>query len=258
MAALDETLLSRVEDAALNASAVAQQRWLDGWLLRTSPGKIKRARCIHALAEGRLGIDERLALAQAVFAEAGLPLMFRITPFTRPAALDDALAARGFSAEDDTRVMVCPSLPAAPPALPAGVHWRALDAQAFAETVGALRNSPLVHRRVHAQRLAMSPVPYRAWAIVDAGSGATLCCGQSVREGALVGLYDVITAEPSRGRGLAGLLCEYMLCASASDGAAIAYLQVDAANTAARSVYHQTGFADAYRYHYRVAPAIAG
>ena len=46
---LPETLLSRIEDAGINASAPPQQRWLDGWLLRFSPGKAKRARCIQAL-----------------------------------------------------------------------------------------------------------------------------------------------------------------------------------------------------------------
>jgi hypothetical protein len=44
--------LSRIEDAGLNASAPPQQRWLDGWLLRFSPGKANRARCINALAAG--------------------------------------------------------------------------------------------------------------------------------------------------------------------------------------------------------------
>ncbi len=48
--AFDATLLSRVEDAGLNASAPPQQRWIDGWLLRFSPGKAKRARCINAVA----------------------------------------------------------------------------------------------------------------------------------------------------------------------------------------------------------------
>lgn len=258
MAAWPEALLSRVEDAGLNASAVPQQRWLDGWLLRCSPGKIKRGRCINAVAEGRLALDERLALAGAVFAEAGLPTMFRLTPFTRPGTLDAELAARGFGAEDDTRVMVRRSLPTAGPALAPGLEWRSPDATAFADTVGALRGSPPAHRRVHAERLALSPVPYRAFAIADAASGAVLCCGQVAREGALVGLYDVFTAPEARGQGLAGLLCEHMLSVSARDGAKSAYLQVDAVNAAARAVYHRLGFADAYAYHYRVAPAGAG
>ncbi|MBX3599170.1 MAG: N-acetyltransferase [Rubrivivax sp.] len=256
MAVLPDALHARIEDAGLNASAVPQQRWLDGWLLRLSPGKIKRARCIHALAEGRLGLDERLGLAQAAYAEAGLRTMFRLTPFTRPAALDAELAARGFVAEDDTRVMVRPSLAGArAPALPPGLAWRSLDATAFAETVGELRGSPPEHRRVHAERLALSPVPYRAFAIADPATGAVLCCGQAAREGALVGLYDIFTAPQARGQGLAGLLCERMLSDSASEGVEVAYLQVDAVNAAARAVYRRLGFADAYAYHYRVAAA---
>ena len=33
------------------------------------------------------------------------------------------------------------------------------------------------------------------------------------------------------------------------------YLQVEAENTGARSLYHRLGFTDHHRYHYRVAPA---
>jgi len=49
---LSTDLLSRVEDAGLNASAPPQQRWIDGWLVRFSPGKAKRARCVNAVAPG--------------------------------------------------------------------------------------------------------------------------------------------------------------------------------------------------------------
>ena len=72
-------LLARVEDAGLNASAPPQQRWLDGWLVRFSPGKAKRARCINAVAAGRLPLPDKLALAAPVFAEAELPMLVRIT-----------------------------------------------------------------------------------------------------------------------------------------------------------------------------------
>ena len=59
---MDEALLSRVEDASLNASAPPQQRWLDGWLVRYSPGKARRARSINAVATGRLPLTQKLAL----------------------------------------------------------------------------------------------------------------------------------------------------------------------------------------------------
>ena len=63
----DSTLLSRIEDAGLNASAPPQQRWVDGWLVRFSAGKAKRARCINAVADGRLPVAERLAFCQQVY-----------------------------------------------------------------------------------------------------------------------------------------------------------------------------------------------
>ena len=119
---IDAALLSRIEDAGLNASAPPQQRWLDGWLVRFSPGKAKRARCVNAVAAGRLSLAKKLELAGALYAEAGLPLLIRITPFSLPEGLDEALEALGMGRLDDTRVMVCAALDALQPAaLPAGM-----------------------------------------------------------------------------------------------------------------------------------------
>ena len=99
---LPETLLSRIEDAGINASAPPQQRWIDGWLVRTSPGKAKRARCVQAVADGRLPLLERLALCAAVFKAAQLPMVFRLTPFSRPVGLDKMLAGQGRATSDRT------------------------------------------------------------------------------------------------------------------------------------------------------------
>lgn len=243
-------LLSRIEDAGIHASAPPQQRWVDGWLLRYSPGKAKRARCVQAVTDGRLPLDERLALCQDVMDSAGLPLVVRITPFSRPAGLDAALAARGWAQFDDTRVMVaaCPDR-AEPP--PAGLLWQPQDGAAYADTVGALRGSPPAQRAAHAQRLAASPVPYQGWVLRRAADGRVLACGQSACEGDLVGLYDVFTDPVARGQGLARLLCGRLLAQAHADGARTAYLQVEADNHAARGVYQRLGFMDGYAYHYR-------
>lgn len=253
---MDEGLLSRIEDAGINASAPPQQRWLDGWIVRTSPGKARRARCINAVALGRLPLDERLALAELAFREAGLPMVVRITRFTLPEDLDVQLAARGWTSVDDTRVMVCPRLPAAtPPPVPAGTRWERLSATDYAETVGELRGSPAIQRSAHAQRLLASPVPYQGYAIRRESDGAVLACGQFAREAELVGLYDVFTRASERGHGLARLLCERLLSLATHEGAEVAYLQTEADNHPARAIYHRLGFSDQYAYHYRQRPA---
>ena len=247
--AFDAAVLSRIEDAGLNASAPPQQRWVDGWLVRFSPGKAKRARCVNAVAAGRLPVAERIDACAQVFAQAGLPLIVRITPFTHPADLDALLEQRGLRRFDDTRVMVLESLPEAASAMAPNVTIQALGLEAFAQRVGCLRGSPLAQRQAHAQRLASSPVPFFAYELrVD---GEPLACAQFAIEADLAGLYDVYTATAARGRGLATALCGHLMTQALARGARHAYLQVEADNPAARSVYHRLGFVDAYAYHYR-------
>lgn len=252
-------LLSRVEDAGINASAPREQLWVDGWLVRFSPGKAKRARCVQAVAEGRLPLDERLARCLALYAEVGLRPYFRITPFSRPEELDRALADRGMESIDDTRVMVAPvdvealSGVGGGDMLPAA-SFRNVDGDAFAGWIGGQRGSSPEACAAHAERLRRSPVRHRALRVVDA-AGETIAGGQVALEGELAGLYDVHCVEAARGRGLARALCVRLLQLAAVDGARVAYLQVDAGNTPARRVYERLGFADAYAYHYRSPPA---
>ncbi len=255
----DDTLLSRIEDAGLNASAPPQQHWLDGWIVRTNPGKARRARCINAVAPGRLPTAEKLRLAQALFDGAGLPLLARITRFTWPPGLDDELARAGWQAEDETQVLVCPQLPginsqgtldAAPPI---GLAWQPLGAESYATAVGTLRGSSAEQQTAHAQRLRFSPVPYQGYALSRA-DGQVLACGQLAREGAMVGLYDIYTHPEARNQGLSQWLCKRLLTLAAQEGAALAYLQVEATNQPAQAVYRRLGFAYGYSYHYRQPP----
>lgn len=249
--------LSRIEDAGLNASAPPQQVWMDGWMVRFSPGKAKRARCINALAEGLLPVADQLQRCAEVYRAAGLPLVVRITPFSKPAGLDDALAALGLQRFDETVVMVASfdalDLTAA---LPPHLTLERTDHGTYARTVGRLRGSPAEQQVAHAERLAGSPVPYQGWLLRDGSD--VLACGQTAQEGDLVGLYDVFTAPAARNQGLSRALCAALLRAAAAQGARTAYLQVDAINAPARAVYRRLGFADGYGYHYRSAdPASA-
>ncbi len=243
-------LLSRIEDAGLNASAPPQQRLVDGWLVRFSPGKAKRARCVNAVAAGRLPLAEKFALCERVFVEAGLPLFVRITPFSEPRGLDAMLVRMGLHRIDDTRVMVLPDMQRreAEP-LPTGFNLQRVGHEPFAQAVGSLRGSTLAQCQAHGERLANAPVPFAASVIKR--DGQVVACGQIAIEGDLVGIYDVFTATPWRGHGLARRLCSQLLAQAASLGARHAYLQVEGDNHAARTVYHRLGFADGYAYHYR-------
>lgn len=256
-AGLDLALLSRIEDAGLNASAPPQQRWLDGWLVRFNAGKAQRARCINAIAPGRRGVAEKLDECRALYRQLGLPCLVRVTLFSQPTELDRELHALGYAPHDETRVMWRPPAPAAGRELPADLVWEPADSDALAAVAAALRGSPESERAVHAQRLRESPVPYQGYVIRRRGEGTPLACGQIACEGPLAGLYDVVTAPASRRQGLATLLCERLLTVAERAGSPVGYLQVGADNEAARRIYARLGYVDAYGYHYRVAPADA-
>lgn len=253
---MDNTLLREAEDAGLNASAPPQQLWIDGWLVRLSPGKAKRARCINAVATGRRPLEDKLRECAALYREAALPMLVRVTPFSEPQSLDDELERRGWPRFDDTRVMVLPDLAAAlataatdSPLLRAGLSARRADAADFAETIGRLRASPPEQVRAHARRLGAMPVTSEARVWND---GAQLAaCGQFARQGHWVGLYDVAVAATHRNRGVGRALCLSLLREALEAGATSAYLQVDAQNAPARAVYRRLGFVDGYAYHYR-------
>lgn len=256
---IEEQLLARIEDASLNASAPTQQRWLDGWLVRTSPGKAKRARSINAVAAGRMSVSQKLALASEVYREANLPMLFRLTPFSQPPGLDRVLEEAGWWRDAGTHVLVHTEgfRGLTPKPFPNGFVLQRLDGAAFAAAVGALRGSPPAQQTAHAERLAASPVPYRGYVVRRGLSDEVLSCGQFAREGSLVGLYDVHTDNSARGLGLATALCERLLLEAAAEGAKTAYLQVASGNGAALSVYRRLGFNPGYDYHYRHAPAAA-
>lgn len=241
--------LAQVEDAGLNASAPPEQRLLDGWLLRLSPGKAKRARCVNAICAGRLPLAEKLARCAEAYRAVGLPLIVRITPFSEPADLDASLDAMGWRRFDDTRVMVHGDLHQLGKAEPETLPLRAVSPAGFAQAVGTLRGSPPAQCEAHARRLLAAPVAHRAFIIRR--DDHTVACGQYAVEADLVGLYDVFTAPSARRGGIATALCRALLQRARDDGARRAYLQVEGDNQAARSVYHRLGFADAYAYHYR-------
>lgn len=254
LVAAGDGFAARVEEAGLNAAQPSEQLLFDGWLLRHCPGKARRARSVNAIADGRLPLAAKIDRCRDFYARTGLPCLFRITPFSRPTGLDDAVARQGFVAEDESRVMTLTLGGAA--LLPPRVTLREIGTDEFARRAGELRGSTAQQVAAHAGRLAASSPLLGARRLALMEDGRIVAVGQSVQEFDLVGLYDIITAEGARNRGLASALTTELLRRAQEDRAAVAYLQVSADNIAARNVYRKLGFVDCYAYWYRTEPAV--
>ncbi|MEO7742601.1 MAG: GNAT family N-acetyltransferase [Usitatibacter sp.] len=235
----------RLEELSLNSSAPPGQLLYDGWLLRFLAGKAKRARSVNAVYPSRLPLGDKIAYCEKVYGEAGLPALFRITPFCEPAGLDAELERRGYHRFDNTAVESAAIVPGRPPA---GVA-RLMDLAAWVEAVGELRGSPREHREAHRRRLESMGLVLRAVAIESASGVAAT--GLTMIEDGTAGLFDIVTREDVRRQGLARSVVASLLEAAWELGARSAYLQVEQGNEPARRLYRQFGFEERYLYWYR-------
>lgn len=282
--------LRALEAVCLRSSATPRQLVLDGWIVRLSPGKAKRARSVNAFDPTATALDEQLTRCAARYADAGLPLLFRITPFVSPADLDAQLARRGFTRFETTAVMTAdlraadgPAVARTPPAaldtitsdpavaaipfapaiaaiavepavaaIPFVPAVEAVPVERAVAAVAALRGSSAVDAAAHHERLHALPLVRQGFVLHD--RGAPVCAGLVILDGGHVGLFDLVTAPSHRGRGLATAITAAMLAWGRRAGATTAYLQVDVDNAPARAIYRRHGFVDRYTYWYRAAP----
>jgi len=238
----------RLEELTLNSSAPPGQLLYDGWLLRFSPGKAKRARSVNAVYPSRLPLAEKVAYCERVYAERGLPAIFRVSPHTQPATLDGFLEGNGYGRFDETQVQSA----AIAPAQLAGPEVDAPRLEEWFDMVGDLRGSPVAHRSAHLARLAALPLEMRAVAVQR--SGVPVATGLAIIEDGHVGIFDVATREGERRRGHARTIVAALLRWGWERGARHSYLQVDAGNAPALALYRRFGFIEAYRYWYRGRP----
>ena len=240
----------RLEELSLNSSAPPGQLLYDGWLLRLLPGKAKRARSVNAVYASTLALPEKVAYCERLYAQAGLPLLFRMTPFVQPAHLDEHLERMGFERFEPTAVESA----AIDPATLAAADAREAPLEQWVHAVGELRGSPPAHVQSHLARLKDLPLPKRAFCVEEGGTVAAT--GLIILEDGHAGLFDIVTHPGQRRRGCARRIVASLLRSAWELDARKAYLQVEAGNTPARALYAQFGFAERYQYWYRGRPGV--
>lgn len=239
----------RIEEAGLNALQTQQQLFYDGWVLRLSPGKAKRGRSVNAHFGSSLPLARKIAYCERLYAAHGLPTLFRMTPFAKPADLDAALERHGYRRFDDTLVQTLDFARWRNAQTCADIDIVEMRVTEFVAAVAKLRGSTPEQQAAHLERLALSPLAVHP--LVARVDGEPVACGQIACDDDMAAIYDMVTAAEWQGRGLASALVDALLAHARSRGARLAFLQVNDDNAPALAVYRKFGFATAYRYHYR-------
>lgn len=247
-------MIPLIEELSLNAWPAQETLLVGGWVVRFAGGYTRRANSViplYAAAEpaGEADLVERVEACEALYRRRGLPVIFKLTPESRPAGLDAFLEARGYRAEARTGVQTLEPVPAGEPH--AGLEVRGEPDADWLDGMARMSALEGERRKRHEQILA-AIAPERGFASLRGADGAVLACGLGVVQMGWLGLFDIVVDPAARGRGLGERLVRGLLAWGRGAGARAAYLQVMLDNAPALRLYARVGYRPAYEYWYRV------
>lgn len=265
-----------LEEQSLQSWPALKQLELDGWLLRFAGGYTKRSNSISPLYAGSKTdaqsindtqhVDDKINRCEQCYQQAGLPTIFKITPYTEPSNLDAVLEARGYVQTDLSRVQSMDLAGLVPLTLLnlGHSHDQCLDAEEYKVTIfdelnplwleTVVRLSGLSDKYLEVKQRLLRHSGLNAGYVLLYEKGIPVACGLGVVAGEGLGIYEIGTDSKFRRRGHARQLLLHLLRWGASQGAQHAYLQVLADNRPALQLYEGVGFRDRYSYWYRVQP----
>ncbi|WP_245420272.1 GNAT family N-acetyltransferase [Mesorhizobium sp. WSM3876] len=241
----------RYEAAGFRAWPAAAVHYDGTWVVRLTAGHpAKRLNSVNPLDPGdTLNIAERIGRASRRFEAYGRPLTFRVSPLSGQVLsrhLDDA----GWSSFDESLVM---RLPLAGARLDAAMDQIPLkDISRFIGASLKVSGSDASLRPGLSEIIGAIQPEAGLFALEDGNEPlATLIC---VHDGDLAGLFEIATDKAARNKGHGRNLISSALKWARLRGAREAWLQVEAGNLPALSLYRALGFEEVYRYHYRRPP----
>jgi ribosomal protein S18 acetylase RimI-like enzyme len=245
--------LRRLEEVSQNASRPERGLMVDGWSVGLSPSRAKRSRCVNPFYATTRSFDDNLATVHEAYERAGLPCVFRMTPFVHDAEIDARLDRLGYVKFDITQVMAMPldQANAQPPRAPGLQIEIESNVQVAAQFLGQLRGDTREELAALSMRWQLSASAMTShFAYVDS---ARVAHSLTVIDDGYAGIFDVVTKASERGRGIGSVLFDRVLAEARAAGAHAAYLQVSPDNPA-RRLYERAGFSVAYEYWYRALP----
>lgn len=238
-----------IERATLDAVCPETVAAIDGWLLPMDSGSIGRAKSAVPLRHAALNVAEaenRVSTVEEIYESRGHQAVFRLASHGNLDPLHKVLSARGYRPSQPTWVQTgsVAAMRAVTLAAPADVDdtpdeaWAQLFlGEGFDPVDGA-------HRIRNLSRAGSN-----VYGSLREG-GRTLAGGAASFAHGWANVHGMRTHGPQRGKGLAGRVLAGLADAATARGLTHVFLQVEADNLAAQSLYRRAGFTTAWAYEY--------
>lgn len=237
--------IESIERATVAAVSPQAQEEVEGWLLPFDNGTVGRAKSAVPLSHAPPDPNV-LAHIEARYAARRLPVMLRLPAIPAFDAFRDQVARAGYSAGKPTLVqvgtttsvmLVSSDLPAETAARPDEGWASVFVGEGFDAVDGASRVATLAR------------APGALFASIRE-EGLTIAAGMGAFSHGWGSVHGMRTAQQQRGRGLAGRIIATLAEAAHARGCERMFLQVEAHNIAALSLYRRARFETVWAYDY--------
>lgn len=235
-----------IERATIATWPAAETLEHQGWLFLAASGVTGRVNAVWPLEWRGGDVDAAIDDAARWYAARGLPPRFKLTDEAfAPSDLPARLAARGYVETNPTLIMT----------RALGANIGAFENVTISARINAIFDQALVDSTPKAAELeerrsiaARAPSPS---AFASRADGARpLAVGMSAMAGELAGVFLMRTVPEARRQGHARHILRALLAWASQRGARHAFLQVEANNAPAISLYEAEGFAKLTTYRF--------
>lgn len=242
--------MNEIEQASRRAWPALEEMETPLGVLRYAAGVSRRSNSMNPVVDRSFDPQTVLECSEQFFAERDLPSVIRVVaPQGQLSAshylLDAMLGQSGYLAEAPTLVMVAPLQGSIP-----GSSCEAVSKQDWLEAWYVVKKLPEASMAIH--KAMLERISDSCHFIVRRNAnGVAIASAMAVASGPSVGIFGVATASGHRRQGLGQGLITELMAWGREQGGKYAYLQVEAINSAARSLYENNGFKEFYSYWYR-------
>jgi ribosomal protein S18 acetylase RimI-like enzyme len=242
-------MIRAFEEISMNALPALKSMYYDGWIIRFAKAYSRRANSVNPIYHSTIDVEEKIRRCENLYRSAGQRVIFKLTDAVFPEDLDAELKRRGYEVDAPVSIQTL-DLRQVDYGIDNEIIITDEPRQEWEKRFIAMSNTDTRHLRTM-QVMLSRIVPTRGFFSI-VRKGEIVACGLAVLQDGYVGLFDILTDPKCRREGLGTRISLSMIAWGRKRGAQTAYLQVMTVNEPALRLYENLGFAEVYKYWYRV------